>query len=125
MKFAIATQDGLTIATHGGRARSFLLFDAAAGTEPVAAGRLELTDDMVLHLHGDGAPHPIDAAQVLIAGTSGQGFINHLRRRGIEPVITSETDPLTAIRDYFAGTVKPAADPHHPHEHHEGGHRHH
>lgn len=124
MKFAVATQDHRTIATHGGRARSFLLFDAEAGAEPVAAGRLDLTDDMVLHLHGDGRPHPIDAVQVLIAGTSGQGFVNHLRRRGIEPVITGETDPLTAIRDYFAGTVKPAAAPHHPHEHHEGGHHH-
>lgn len=129
MKFAIAiqdgaAQDGATIATHGGRSRSFLLFDAEKGGDPVAAGRLDLAEDMVLHLHGDGKPHPIDAVQVVVAGTSGQGFVNHMRRRGIEPVVTAESDPVQAIRDYFAGAVKPAPAPEHPHAHHEGGHRH-
>ncbi|HYH19810.1 MAG TPA: NifB/NifX family molybdenum-iron cluster-binding protein [Azospirillum sp.] len=125
MKFAIATQDGATIATHGGRTRCFLLFDAERGAEPVAAGRLDLAEDMVLHLHGDGKPHPIDAVAVVVAGMSGQGFVNHMRRRGIEPVVTAESDPARAIRDYLAGTVKPAPAPEHPHAHHEGGHHHH
>ncbi|HYG87581.1 MAG TPA: NifB/NifX family molybdenum-iron cluster-binding protein [Azospirillum sp.] len=119
MKFAVATQDGQTVATHGGRARLFLIFEAEAGQEPRRTGRLELGEEAILHRHGDGGPHPIDQVQAVVAGTSGQGFINHMRRRGIEPVVTGESDPATAIKDWFAGTVKPAAPAEHPHEHHD------
>lgn len=123
MRIAVATQDECTVAGHGGRARCFLLFEAKAGAEPVPAGRIDLDEDMVLHRHGDGGPHPIDAVRVVIVGTSGQGFMNHMRRRGIEPVATGETDPVQAVRDYLAGTVKAAPAPEHPHEHHESGQR--
>ncbi len=122
MKIAVATQDFRTIATHGGRARRFLVFEAEAGRDPVLAGRIELGEDEVLHHAGDGRPHPIDAVRVVIAGSSGQGFLNHMRRRGIEPVTTLETDPVQAIRDHLAGTVKPAPPPDHPHDHHDSHH---
>lgn len=119
MKFAVATQDFQAVATHGGRARRFLVFEAEAGGVPVEVKRIELGEDEVLHVAGDGRPHPIDEVQVVVTGSSGQGFINHMRRRGIEPVTTVETDPVQAIRDYFAGTVKAAPAPEHPHEHHD------
>ncbi len=121
MKFAVGTQDYRSIATHGGRTRRFLVFEAEAGGTPVEVKRIELAEDEVLHLAGDGRPHPIDEVQVIITGTSGQGFINHMKRRGIEPVTTLETDPVQAIRDYFAGTVKAAAPPEYPHNHHDHG----
>lgn len=122
MKIAVCTQDFRTIATHGGRARRFLLFEALPGHDPVEIGRIELAEDEVLHLAGDGRPHPIDAVQVVITGSSGQGFINHMRRRGIEPVTTTETDPVQAIRDHLAGVVKAAPEPVFPHEHHDAHH---
>lgn len=121
MKFAVGTQDYRSIATHGGRTRRFLVFEAEAGDEPVEVARIELAEDEVLHLAGDGRPHPIDAVRVVITGSSGEGFINHMKRRGIEPVTTLEADPVRAIRDYFAGTVKAAPPPEHPHEHHDHG----
>lgn len=119
MRIAVGTRDFRSIATHGGRTRRFLIFDAAAGAEPVEVKRLELAPDEVLHHSGDGQPHPIDEVQVVITGSSGSGFVAHMRRRGIEPVVTSESDPLQAIRDWFAGTVKPALPVHHPHDHHD------
>ena len=121
MKFAVGTQDYRSIATHGGRTRRFLVFEADAGGDPVEMKRIELAEDEVLHLAGDGRPHPIDEVRVVITGASGQGFINHMKRRGIEPVTTLETDPVQAIRDWFAGTVKAAPLPEHPHEHHDHG----
>ena len=128
MRIAVATQDGVTVTSHGGRARRFVVYEVTAGADPLLVETLELAEDQALHHHGDGAPHPIDAVQVLVAGTSGQGFVNHLRRRGIEPVLTAETDPVQAVRDWLAGTVKPAPLPEHPHEHHDGhdhpGHHH-
>lgn len=119
MKFAVATQDFQTVATHGGRARRFLVFEAEAGHDPVETGRIELAEDEVLHLAGDGRPHPIDAVGVVIAGSSGPGFVKHMRRRGIEPATTTESDPIVAIRGWFAGTLTPAPEPPHPHEHHD------
>ena len=121
MRFAVGTQDYRSIATHGGRTRRFLVFEAEAGGDPVEVKRIELAEGEVLHLAGDGRPHPIDEVRVVITGSSGQGFINHMKRRGIEPVTTLESDPVQAIRDYFAGIVKTAPPPEHPHEHHDHG----
>lgn len=125
MRFAVGTQDYRSIATHGGRTCRFLVFEAESGSDPVEVERIELAEDEVLHLAGDGRPHPIDAVRVVITGSSGEGFINHMKRRGIEPVTTLETDPVQAIRDWFAGTVRTAPPPEHPHEHHDHGHHDH
>ncbi|AWU97438.1 NifB/NifX family molybdenum-iron cluster-binding protein [Azospirillum ramasamyi] len=122
MKIAVGTKDFETIATHGGRTRRFLVYEAEAGSDPVETGRIELAEEEVLHLCGDGRPHPIDAVRVVITGSSGAGFVAHMKRRGIEPVTTTETDPVRAIRGWFAGTLDPAPEPQHPHEHHDGHH---
>ncbi|MCW2243528.1 NifB/NifX family molybdenum-iron cluster-binding protein [Azospirillum canadense] len=124
MRIAVGTQDYRSIATHGGRTRRFLVYEAEAGRDPVEVKRIELAEDEVLHLAGDGRPHPIDEVSVVITGSSGQGFINHMRRRGIEPVTTTETDSVQAIRDHLAGVVKTAPEPEFPHEHHDHGHGH-
>lgn len=115
MKIAVAVLEDGTVATHGGRARRFLLFEVGNGGDPAPAGRLDLGPDDVLHHFGDGRPHPIDGTAVVIAGSSGEGFVKHMARRGIECVLTAETDPLQAVRDRLAGAVKPAAPMHHPH----------
>lgn len=115
MKYAVTILPDRTVASHGGRARHFLLFDAEPGMEPRESGAIELTKDDVLHNFGDGRPHPIDGVAVLITGSSGDGFIAHMKRRGIELVLTSETDPRQAVLDHLAGTVKPAQAMHHPH----------
>lgn len=119
MKIAVGTQDFQTIATHGGRTRRFLVFEAEPGSEPRELWRFELAAEEVLHHYGDGRPHPIDGVQAVVTGSSGSGFVAHMKRRGIEPVTTSETDPVQAVRDWLAGTVKPAEPMQHPHEHHD------
>lgn len=115
MRIAVAVHKDGTVATHGGRARRFLLFEAGTGTDPVPAGSLDLEPDDVLHRFGDGRPHPIDGTAVVIAGSSGEGFVKHMARRGIECVLTEEADPVQAVRDRLAGVVRPAAPMHHPH----------
>ncbi|CAO3427600.1 NifB/NifX family molybdenum-iron cluster-binding protein [Azospirillum doebereinerae] len=122
MKIAVGTQDFRTIASHGGRTRRFLVFEAGADRPPVETARIELAEEEVLHMCGDGRPHPIDAVGLVITGASGAGFVAHMKRRGITPVTTTETDPLRAIHAWFAGTMEPAAEPAHPHEHHDGHH---
>jgi predicted Fe-Mo cluster-binding NifX family protein len=84
---------------------------------------LELPRDESFHDSSPLAPHPLDDVDVLIAGGMGQGLARRLERRGMHPVVTAETDPETAVRQYLAGTLQvlPAHGHHGGHEH---GHRH-
>ncbi|HYD31190.1 MAG TPA: nitrogenase accessory factor [Azospirillaceae bacterium] len=119
MKIAVATQDFKTVASHGGRARRFLVFEAEAGREPHLLKRWDFPPEMILHHFGGGGEHPVDEVRAVITGASGQGFINHMVRRGIRCVTTGETNPVRAVKDFLAGTVTPAEALAHPHEHHE------
>jgi len=63
----------------------------------------------------------------VITGGAGDGFVRRLGARGIEVVLTGETDPLQAVHDYVAGIVKPPLPHEHGHEHehaHAHGHGH-
>ena len=111
MKFAITSQNFRTITPHAGKTRRFLLIEAAAGSEPVEIGRLDLTEDMAMH-NFTGSAHPLNEVQVLIAGSAGPGFIARMKERGVIAVTTSETDPRLAVSAYLAGALRPAA----PHE---------
>lgn len=116
---AVATADGVTLSTHGGRVRRFQLYRLPEGGAPVPAGRIDLPEDEVLHLCGDGRPHAIDAVSAVIVGASGEGFVKHMRRRGIEAATVATDDAAQALADYLAGTLTPADPPPHPHEHHD------
>lgn len=118
-RIAVATFDGTTLLTHGGRVRSFAVYVVDAAGRALPDSRIDLADDEVLHLCGDGRPHPIDSVSAVIAGSSGEGFLRHMRRRDIEAVTTAETDVATALADYLAGRVKRVEPPAHPHEHHD------
>ncbi len=131
MKIAVTSQNFRTVTGHAGRARRFLLFDVAADGTITEAGRLDLPIEQSFHEWRGSAPHPIDGVDVLISAEFGEGFAARMARRGIEAVMTTETEPLAAVRDYVqrkaAGTLPAYAgcgggghhDAHHHHE--EGG----
>jgi predicted Fe-Mo cluster-binding NifX family protein len=108
MIVAVASQNFSTVTGHAGKARRFILFDTASGT-PQEVDRLDLPMGMAIHdFQGDGA-HPLDRAQVIIAGSAGQGFINRMVGRGVAVALTSETDPAEAARRYLANDLPPPA----------------
>jgi predicted Fe-Mo cluster-binding NifX family protein len=100
MKIAVTSQNFRTITPHAGRTRRFLVYEAAVeGGEPVELARLDLPQDMAMHdFRGDG-PHPLDAMDVVIAGSFGEGFAARMASRGITVVATGLTDPLAAVND--------------------------
>jgi predicted Fe-Mo cluster-binding NifX family protein len=106
-KIAVASQNFRTVTGHAGKTRRFLVYRVEPGDEPEEIDRLDLPKEMSFHELHDASPHPLDGVQVLIVGSCGEGFVRRLARRGIEVVATAETDPLRAIRDYLAGTLKP------------------
>jgi hypothetical protein len=106
MKFAITSQDYLTITPHAGKTTRFLLFEAEPGCEPVESGRLDLSDDMTIHSF-QGGKHPLDGVQVMIVRSAGQCFVDRMRERGIITVSAAGIEPHAAVAAYVAGLLQP------------------
>lgn len=108
MKIAVASSDFAKVTGHAGRARKWLVYEAdAEGAVTGEPSRVELSAEMVFHHWQDDAPHPLDGIDAVIAQSAGDGFLANMRKRGIEPVMTAETDPAKAVRDFLADRVTP------------------
>ena len=108
-KIAVASQNFRTVTGHAGKTRRFLIYQVEPGEEPQEVERMDLPKEMAFHEFHDSGAHPLDGVQTLIVGSCGAGFVRRLADRGVAVVVTAETDPARAIRDYLAGTLKPPA----------------
>lgn len=106
MKFAVASEDFRSISGHAGHAARFLVFEAENGKEPVEVARIDLHEDQTIHNFQGGA-HPLDAVEVLIAGSAGGCFVERMAARGITTVVTRDLPPAAAIAAYMTGALKP------------------
>lgn len=79
----------------------------AGGRAITPPARIELTNDQVLHYFGDDGAHPLDGVEVVVAGSAGDGFIRHMKKRGAEMLLTGETDPSAALARIIAGEPLP------------------
>lgn len=52
------------------------------------------------------APHPLDDINIFIAGGMGQGLVRRLARKNIISLVTTETDPQTAVLLYLKGELQ-------------------
>ena len=110
MKIAIATRDYAAVGSHAGQTRHWLLYDLlqhAAGRLLPAPQRIELAPEEVLHHFADDHPHPLDGVDLIVAGSAGDGFIRHMKKRGAEVLLTGESDPAVAITRILAGEALP------------------
>lgn len=99
MKVVVVSEDFRSISGKAGKARRFLVFEAARGARPVLERYYELPADAPTYhdLHDDDTtPFPFDGME-LITGEAGVGFSERLLRRGTRVHITDERDPLTAV----------------------------
>ncbi|MGA7710828.1 MAG: hypothetical protein WCA81_02925 [Rhizomicrobium sp.] len=109
MKFAVTSEDFDTVSGHAGKATRFLLFEAEAGREPVALGRLDLRDDQTIHSF-QGDKHPLDGIEILITGKAGQCFIDRMAERGITTVLSPAVEAHAAVAAYLAGLLQPTTE---------------
>ncbi len=110
MKIGVATRDFETVAGHAGKAQNWLLFDLAnlkPGDPLPEPARVELAKEQLFHHFQDNGPHPLDGLEIVIAGSAGEGFIRHMRKRGADVLLTGETDPATALARIIAGEALP------------------
>ena len=106
MKIAVAiTNDAAKVSGHAGRARHWLVYDAEAPDSVAAPSRMDLDSEMVFHHLKEGAAHPLDGIEVIIAISAGEGFLKHMEKRGIHVALTAETDPAKAVGDYLAQSL--------------------
>lgn len=103
MKVAVTSQNFRSVTAHAGKTRRFLIFDLRCACSPRESERLDLPKEMSFHeFRGD--RHPLDGVSALITGGAGEGFRVRMAQRGIELVVTGETDPVQAVIDYTQGS---------------------
>ena len=110
MKIAVATKDWAAVSGHAGQARCWLLYDLSEHRlgEPLPQPmRVELGKEQLFHHFLDNAPHPLDGVEIVVAGSAGDGFVRHMRKRGAEVLLTGEADPATALASIVAGEALP------------------
>ena len=111
MKIGITSQNFRSITAHAGKTRRFLVLVQDTMGKPTELERIDLPKEMSLHeYHGD--DHPIFKLDVLVTGSSGDGFIRRMQAHGVQVIATSETDPYKAASSIFAGEDLPPAEPH-------------
>ena len=108
MKIAVASQNFRTVTPHAGRTHRFLVYEAGADGSIAEVERLDLPKELAMHdFHADNS-HPLDAMDVLIVGSCGEGFIRRLEERGVRVLTTEETDPVAAIRAALGAPLETA-----------------
>lgn len=127
MRVAVTSQNFRTITGHAGKTRRFLVFEPDANGEPVEVERIDLPKELSFHEFDGAGEHPVDGSDVVITQSCGFGFTRRLASRGIQVVVTSESDPLKAARAILHGEPLPAPDMRasHNHDHHHGSGCHH
>ena len=102
MKIGITSQNFRTITGHAGKTRRFLIYTVDPETKKIAEPeRLDLPKEMSLHAYNSPEPHPVEQLDVLITAGCGEGFRQRMARHNVHVVVTTETDPETAVRSFM------------------------
>lgn len=104
MKIAVASQNKTTITEHSGHCLKFWIYETK-DSEIVSKNLLELSPAQSFHNTSGDEPHPLDDVKVVISGGMGRGLVQRLERKGIEAVITKETDLDKAVNAYLDGSL--------------------
>lgn len=110
MRIAVTSQNFRTITGHAGKTRRFLIYEAGAGGGAIEVERLDLPKEMSFHEFHEAGSHPIDAVNVLITASSGEGFKRRMAERGIAVLETAQSDPVMAAAAVLRGEPLPEPD---------------
>lgn len=117
MKIAVAFHNKKNVTGHTGRCRRFLIYDIDQN-EITDKHMLEIDKYQTFHENHDPSNQPLGKVDVLITGGMGMGLVRRLQAMGIEPIITTETDPERSVLLYLAGELPiEQPDPHHSCQH--------
>lgn len=126
MKIAVSSQNKTQVTGHLGHCQRFWVYEVnQEASDGSAQGKelLQLSKEQSFHESSPKAPHPLDVVNVLISGSMGKGLARRLESKGIKPIITTETDPDTAVNAYLQGSLPVISVEEHAH-HHDHDHDH-
>jgi predicted Fe-Mo cluster-binding NifX family protein len=126
MKIAVASQNKSSLTEHTGKCQKFWIYEVNS-TEILSKELLELPKEQSFHNSSPHDLHPLDNIQVLISEEMGKGLLRRLEKRGIEAIVTEESEPDFVVNAYFDGFLvrKTLESCQHEHEHrHNHQHRH-
>jgi predicted Fe-Mo cluster-binding NifX family protein len=105
LRIAVSSQNRKTVTEHAGKCRKFWVYEVIKGQ---VAGKtlLELPIEQSLHEATPGEDHPLDTVNVLISASMGSGLKERLLQRGIQGVVTQETDPDQAVALLLSGEME-------------------
>lgn len=110
LRIAVASRDGKTVAGHVGKCRDWIVFEAREDSNTSMSvvnevERITLPKELVFHHYADDQPHPLANCAAIIGASAGDSFISKMNRRGIDAVMTAETDPAAAALAYLRKNV--------------------
>lgn len=123
MQIAVTSQNRKTITEHAGKCRKFWIYNVQAGS--IADKHLiELPIEQSFHASHGALAEPLLGINVVITASMGSGLHQRLKQNGIQPVITLEEDPDTAVAAFLSNTltVLQTDQAHHCHDHEHGHH---
>ncbi|SDH19950.1 NifB/NifX family molybdenum-iron cluster-binding protein [Propionivibrio dicarboxylicus] len=101
LRIAVTSQNRKQITEHAGKCRKFWIYETRAKAI-VSKTLLELPLEQSLHASAGAETHPLDPIDLLITGSIGDGLRQRLAERGVETIVTSETDPDAVIGKLLA-----------------------
>ncbi|PMR72825.1 NifB/NifX family molybdenum-iron cluster-binding protein [Billgrantia endophytica] len=111
MRIAAASRNGVTLAGHIGKCARWIVYEVTESPlgEPLVTEveRIDLPKELIFHHYKDRQPHPLGNCKAVIGASAGDSFIGKMRKRGIEAVLTAESDPATAVADYARDRLLP------------------
>ncbi|MBR9865801.1 MAG: hypothetical protein GYB20_01665 [Oceanospirillales bacterium] len=109
MKIAVASRDGISVAGRISKCKSWIVFQSgAAGSGLVDQQQIKLVEmivlprEQVLQYYQDDMPHPLAECDAVIGASADENLVNMIALRGINAVLTAETDPVKAVAGYLS-----------------------
>jgi predicted Fe-Mo cluster-binding NifX family protein len=121
MKVAVTSQNQKVISGHAGKTSRFYIYTidepskVITNKEPITLAKEDILHNRFHESANPWAAHPIFDVDVVITGGAGPGFVNRLATQATKVIITPETDPDEAVRQYLAGSLPQNAPEHHRH----------
>ena len=105
-KIVVTSQNRRTITGYAARCRNFSLFVVQPERKRIVSREpYELFRHETYFETAAGQVHPFDDINVLITGGMGSGLQKELADRGIEGVVTTEKNPVTAVKMYLRNSL--------------------
>ncbi|WP_461535455.1 NifB/NifX family molybdenum-iron cluster-binding protein [Spongorhabdus nitratireducens] len=110
-KIIVTSQNRRTITGYAARCRNFSVFIVQPERKRIISREpYELFRHETYFETAAGQLHPLDDADVLITSGMGSGLQQELAGRGIEGLITTEQDPVAAVKMYLRNNL-PVTEP--------------